>query len=167
MSNNIKHIEIEGRRFGIKKFDAKTSLKVSKLIIAKILPVFDQFVPLLSGGDVNNIQKELTTKASANIEEFINLESISKALDMMTDEDIDKIIDVSLKHCYEQLAAGQTQVLSPFGVYSVPDVEDDPILVMRLTVEAIMWSIAGFFDVNRLSSILKPLAGILSQSAPM
>lgn len=163
MSNQIKFIEIEDRKFSIKKFDAKTSLKISKLIIAKILPVFEGVLPSLNSTDANNLRTEIAD----NTEEFISLEGISKALELITDEDLDKIIDASLMSCYELLPAGQVQVLNKNGTYGVATVENDPLLVMRLTAEAVIWSIGGFFDADRLTSLLKPMAVLFKPDAVM
>lgn len=53
-----KQIEVEGRKFSIYKYPAFVSIKIGKMLISKILPVFQSFVPLIielvksdTGGD--------------------------------------------------------------------------------------------------------------------
>jgi hypothetical protein len=150
----MKRIEVEGRQFSIRKFDAKSSVKISKLLIAKILPVFDKVMPLLSQGlDAGSLSGAMDASV------------IAGALDLIRDEDLDKIFDTSLKHCYEDLPAGQAQVMGANGLYGVADLEDDPLLALRLVAEAVMWSVEGFFDASRLGSVLSPLFGMLRQKA--
>lgn len=43
-----KNIEIEGRKFVVKKYTAMDGLKVAKLILAKVIPIFQDFVPLVT-----------------------------------------------------------------------------------------------------------------------
>jgi hypothetical protein len=145
--DNTKIIEIDDRKFELRKMDAKAALKVAKLIVSKIMPIADAAVAS-SGFGLNDIR----------------LSSVSKALDAMTDDELDKIIDIALRHCYEVLRAGAVQIYNANGTYGVENIENDPLLVLRLTIESAAWSIGSFFDGDRLKSILAPLLGIF-QSA--
>jgi hypothetical protein len=158
---------ISSREFGLEKLDAKASLKVSKLLIAKILPMLDTFMPAVFGtvmnafslaklGEVDNLEDMLSA---------INLESVSRSLDLIDDNDLDKIIDISLRHCYEKLPAGAVKVLNSNGTFGVADIEYDMILVIRLTAEVLLWSVGGFFDASRWISMLGPLAASFPQLA--
>jgi hypothetical protein len=154
MMDKSKTIEIDGRKFAFHKLSAKASIKVGKLVLAKILPVFDKILPMItSTSDWRSIQ----------IDDAIDLATISHSLDMIEDRDLDKIIDSALANTYEVLRGGHVAVLNPDGTYGVQDVEDDPIIVIRLTAESLIWSLQGFFDGNRLSSLLAPLGGLLPQ----
>ncbi|MDU5080229.1 phage tail assembly chaperone [uncultured Tissierella sp.] len=148
-----KIIEIEGRRFRITKYDAATAIKLSKLLAAKLLPAFNSITDVLFGDKGKKVDMN-------NVSDFLNFESISRALDLVSDEDLNKIIDSSLNVCEEELPAGFTKVKNANGSYAVMNLEFDPVLVMRLVVESIMWGISGFFDVSRLTSILKPLSNL-------
>lgn len=144
-------VEIEGRRFRITKYDAATAIKISKLLAAKLLPALNSIT------DVLFKEKEVDLN---NVSDFLNLESISRALDLVSDEDLDRIINSSLNVCEEELPAGYTKVKNANGSYAVMDLEYDPVLVIRLVTETIMWGISGFFDGSRLTSILKPLSNL-------
>lgn len=151
-----KIIEVEGRKFKITKYDAATAIKISKLLAAKMLPALNSITDVLFS------DKEKVTEFN-EIAEFIDLESISRALDLVSDEDLDRIINASLNVCEEELPAGFTKVKNANGSYAVMNLEHDPLLVMRLVAEAIMWGISGFFDGSRLTSILKPLSNLFPQ----
>lgn len=163
----IKNIEVEGRKFSIKKFTAMDGLKIAKLIIAKIIPVFENFVPILKGLITPNTDgkkgksKETVVddKTALEMLENISLDTIALALDKITEEDLDYIIKKSLQSISEVLPAGENPVMYSNGSYGVEGIEYDTILVFRLTCEAIMWSCGDFFEENRLSSVMKPLFG--------
>ena len=154
--DKIKTVEIDGRTFQIYKMSAKTSLKVTKILAAKILPFLDSFL----GGKLI---------ATDNMDEFlqhISLDEIANAVDKIEEADLDKLIDYGLTHCYEKLPAGLTQVLTSNGTYSVTGVEDDMMMTLRLTVEAIMWSVAGFLDASRWTSTFQGLGTMFRQFTP-
>lgn len=144
------------RKFKIKKLSAKASIKTLKLLIAKIVPVFDQFAAIFMADGETDISFE-------NLMHNISFEKLSVALDLISDEDLDKLIDVALKHCFEILPANEAQVLQNNGTFGVPDIEDDAVLVIRLTVEALFFSFQGFFGESRLGSVLKPLGALFTQ----
>lgn len=148
-----KIIEVEGRKFRIRKYDAATAIKMSKLLAAKMLPALNSITDVLFSDKENLIDVN-------EITDFLDLESISRALDLVSDEDLERIINASLKVCEEELPAGFTSVINPNGSYAVMNLEYDPLLVMRLVAEAIMWGISGFFDGNRLTLVLKPLSNL-------
>ena len=163
MNEKIKIIEIENRSFAIHKFDVKTATKVIKRLISKVMPVFDQALPTAGGADT--VQNKIQV---GNIGDMISFESISRALDKISDEDLDYVFDASLKHTSLVLSNGDhMQVMNDYGRYGVEGVEHDLVLVWRLVAEAVVLSVQGFTDVNRLTSILAPAFGSLASNASM
>lgn len=168
-----KNIEVEGRKFSVKKFTAMDGWKIAKLIIAKIIPVFKDFVPIIKtfirpkppisimgeNGEVKDNETAVSEETALDMLGNISLDTIALALDKITDEDLDYIIKKSLQNISEVLPAGENPVMYSNGSYGVEGIEYDPILVMRLTCEAIMWGCGDFFEENRLSSVMKPLFG--------
>lgn len=162
-----KNIEVEGRRFVVKKYTARDGLKVAKLILAKIIPIFQDFVPLIkkmtdskkspiklqTSGNDTNASSEMVSEVIDNF----SLDTIAAALDKISEEDFDFIVTKSLKSISEVLPAGEAPVMYDNGVYGVEGIEYDTILVLRLTCEAVMWSCGDFFDGNRLGSVMSPL----------
>ena len=163
--DDIKTIEVEDRKFQIRKFDARTSLKAAKLLISKLLPAAEAILPAFAGDDGGD--KKDGAEEGWGFLENISFEKISAALDYISDEDLDKIIDISMLHCSEILPAGPRQVMSKGGVFNVVGIENDFILMLRLTVEAVLWSVNGFFGEGRLKAVLSPLSNSFKLSAPM
>ena len=147
MIDKEKYIEVEGRKFVVKKFPAKTAIKVSKTILAKALPSFSEFSE--------------TVNQSAEGDNKILFKNISELLDRLSDEDLDKVVDTSLMFCSEVLPAGQATVLNKDGTFGVVGAEEDMVLTLRLVTEVLMLNYAGFFDENRWGSMFKPLAVML------
>lgn len=161
-----KNIEVEGRKFVVKKYTARDGLKVAKLILAKIVPIFQDFIPLVKKMINNNksplrfSDKSNDNKESEMISEVIDnfsLDTIASALDKISEEDFDFIVTKSLQSISEVLPAGEAPVMYSNGVYGVENIEYDTVLVLRLTCEAVMWSCGDFFDGNRLTSVMSPL----------
>ncbi len=158
---------ISRRRFKIQKYPAMDGLKIAKVFIAKILPVFQTFIPLIGearkigkGGDSGSVLDNMLD----NLGQYLSLEGIADTLDKIDPDDLDYIMSMSLRNVFEVLPAGDAQVLNPDGTYGVNDVEFDTMLVLRLVCEVIMWGVGDFFDGNRWASIMSPLSSSLSRS---
>ena len=147
----IKLIEVEGRKFQIKKMSSEAAVTVTLLLSSKVLPFFDAIVPLLSMGSEN--MDEMIEK--------LNFVEIAKHLGNFEESDVKKLFGYGLTNCYEQLSAGPVQVMNPNGTYGVSDAEDDVILALRLVIEGIMHGVSGFFTASRWTSMFPMLAGAL------
>ena len=162
MARNImKTIEVEGRTFVVKKYPVEEGFIIAKLLMAKILPMFESFMPLIvesqKGSGVN------AESVLANLGEHLSLSHIAEALDKVTPADLKHIIRKSLQSAFEILPAGEAQVINDNGTYGVLDVEYDYLLVLRLVCEVVMLGAGDFFDGNRLTSIMSPLFSFLQQ----
>ena len=158
----LKFVEVNGRKFAIMKMSAKNSLKVARLLTAKVLPFLDSFMELFKNGDL------LDENSEASLDDFlsvISLDVIAEALDKVDDADLDKLINFGLSHCYEVLPAGQMLVLNQNGTYGVSGIDDDAMFTLRLTIEAIAWSVQGFFDASRWTSMFQGMASFFQQNA--
>lgn len=140
MANDIfTKVTINDRVFLIQKFDAKTGLKLARLIVAKAAPI----IPLID-----------TERAAASIAEDERVfKAVGDILGTLEDKDIDDLVDKCLRVCYEDLPAGKQAVIDETGHYGVEGVEYDLKLTIRLCFEAIKWGAADFFDGNLLASI--------------
>jgi len=153
------------RQFMVKKFDARLGIKVKFLLVSKILPMIDMVMPMFFGGNVSmaNVNEEGFLD---NVLSAIDLDRLGAVIGMIEDKDLDKLINYSLSHCFEQLPAGPVRVLNQDGTYGVKDVEHDGIFMLRLVVEAVWWGMEGFFKGSRWSSIFKPMAALFPQNTP-
>jgi len=162
MSTKTKLITIEGRGFQISKFTPLVGIVIAKTFLAKVLPVFQGFLPMIKkaiAGDTESAEDLL-----ANIDQFLNFDALSVALDKVSPSDLEYVMNRSLMCCHELLSAGPAQVLNPDGSYGVPDVEDDIVLALRLVCESVMWGLGDFFDAERCVSLLKPLSSSWPQN---
>lgn len=133
MSTNLyTNITIGEDTYSIKKFPAKTGLKLARLVIAKAAPL----IPLL---DTPKAKVE-----SAAQDDHV-YEAVGTILDSLSDEDIDDLVDKCLRVCYLNLPAGPAPVIDEFGNYGVENVEYDMSLTIRLCFEAIKWGASDFF----------------------
>lgn len=144
MATNIyTNIEIDGASYSIKKFTAKTGLKMARLVLAKLAPI----IPMLD--------------PTASTEDKL-YETLAEIFDSLSDADIDNIVDKCLRVCYVPLAAGLQPIIDETGHYGVEDVEHDLMLTLRLCFEAIKWGASDFFGEK--SSALKGILGQLGLS---
>lgn len=140
MATNIyTNITIGEQEYSIKKFTAKTGLKIARFVLAKLAPI----IPLLDSSE--STEDKLYT-------------TLSEILETLSDNDIDDLVDKCLRVCYVSLPAGPQPIIDETGHYGVEDVEYDLMLTLRLCFEAIKWGASDFFGEK--GSALK---GILAQ----
>lgn len=134
------NITIGEDTYAIKKFPAKTGLKLARLVIAKAAPL----IPLLDTpkANPNATAKEKAEKAAQDDHIY---EAVGTILDSLSDEDIDDLVDKCLRVCYLSLPAGLAPVIDDLGNYGVENVEYDMSLTIRLCFEAIKWGASDFF----------------------
>lgn len=140
MENKVKEIELAGRKFRIKKFDARTG----SYLMIKLMGILSPLLGLLAGPKKD--------------EEDINYTEVLTPLMKLPEEDFRYIQDKCLGICYEALPSGETKVLDSNGTFGVMGLEDDTATVMALTVHAVMWNVSSFFGGNLLS-----LSGIMGK----
>ena len=138
----------------IKKFDAKTGLKLARLVISKAAPL----IPLLdkiAGSPKQDDEQTKQNAAVANMEDDQLYEAVGAVLEKLEDDDLDALVDKCLRVCYADLPAGKQPVMDESGHYGVEGVEYDMALTLRLCYEAIRWGAADFFGGN-LSFLNRP-----------
>lgn len=138
-------VNIRDQEYVIKKFDAKTGLKLARLVMAKAQPL----IPLL--GELESNQSD---DGNAVVTGPGLYRAVFAILGGMTDEDIDALVDKCLRFCYVDLPAGRQPIIDETGHYGIEDVEYDIPLTLMLCYEAIKWGAADFFDENSYLSTL-------------
>lgn len=170
------NVTIEERNFSIMKFDARTGLKMARLLLAKIAPL----LPYINAdeGEENGAkadeQKQEEAKAVKALAASFKVKmdkdneqglfsTVGVLLEKLDDDTIDYIIDKCLTHCFELLPAGQQPVLYPSGIYGVEGVKESITLTVRLCYEAIKWGASDFFG-GKNSALLQKLKELGKQS---
>lgn len=151
-SQHRKTILIDDRQFVIQKFSAMTGLKITKVLTSKLLPMIGGAASLLTS------EKDSKDFVMENLPAIFSPSGITAALDSVSGDDLDYIVQNSLMHCAEQLADGPCPVLRENGTFGIGDVQYNIPLTLRLTCEAVLWGLGDFFDASRLVSVLTPLA---------
>lgn len=166
MDKLYTHVTIKEQDFCIKKFTAKTGLKIARMVIAKAAPLIPFLEKMSTGkkpapanGEAIEQPKEEPMTAE---EEQRMYDAVGTLMESLSDEDMDTLVDHCMRVCYLNLPAGLQEVLDETGHYGVPDVEYDMMLTLRLCVEAIKWGASDFFgDKNSALSQMIGRAGSL------
>lgn len=140
-TNLYTDVLIGDTTYTIRKFDAKTGLKLARLIVAKatkLINLFDDDKPSGKG-------KKKAAAENADI-----YQTVGTVLESLSDEDLDTIIDKCLRACFVKLPAGLQPVLDENGNYGVEGIEYDMPLTLKLCFEAIKWGASDFFGDNGL-----------------
>lgn len=130
-----KIIELQGRKFKIEKFDALTGSYIAFVLAEKFMPM------------------GLDAKAG--------LTDMPKDRSLMSKQEFMDLQRDCLGVVSEILPAGARPVLNENGTWGVMDIERDTRLVILLTVHALAFNIAGFFDGEGLAELKGSLADIL------
>lgn len=133
-------VEVDGKKYSIRKFDARTGLKLARLVLAKLAPM----IPML------------TEETKGDTDDQQIFKSVGLVLDALNDEDLDMLIDKCLRVCSLILPAGPQPLIDGTGHYGVAGVEYDMGLTIRLIYESIKWGASDFFggkglDLSRLT----------------
>lgn len=145
-TNVFTTVTIGEEQYSIKKFDAKTGLKIARMVIAKAAPL----IPLLEKSEDKTLMPNKPDKPGEDdkigkIDDRAIYEVVGTILDTLSDSDVDDLVDKCLRVCYLNLPAGPAAVIDETGHYGVEDVEYDMALTIRLCIEAIKWGASDFF----------------------
>lgn len=141
----FKEFEVGERKFQVKRFDALTGSYIAFTLFEKNLPVI-----------MGNKDKFLGTKTpDASADSFA--EMLPSTLFKMSREDFTALQKDCLKVCYEVLPAGLTPVIGANGRWGIIGVDTDTGLILRLTIEALLFNLLGFFNDGGLSSLVTSL----------
>ena len=141
----FKEFEVGERKFQVKRFDALTGSYIAFTLFEKILPVI-----------MGNKDKFLGTKTpDASADSFA--EMLPSTLFKMSREDFTALQKDCLKVCYEVVPAGLTPVIGANGRWGIIGVDTDTGLILRLTIEALLFNLLGFFNDGGLSSLVTSL----------
>lgn len=137
-----KDIEINQRRFRLKKMEARTGCYMLFKLTKIITPIFKSI-------NLNSLDDFTLDK--------INITEVASSIFDLPKDEFKYIQDNCLQVIEELLPAGPAKVLEQSGKYGVLDIEFDTGLVMNLTIQSLIFNVSGFFEGSPLSSIIKGL----------
>lgn len=141
----FKTIDIDGRKFILCKFNAKSGSYILFKLMGILAPIFK---------DIKEIKDT----------EDINLTELATSLFSLPETEFRYIQDNCLMSVKETLQSGPVQILNEFGTWGVEDIEFDTQLVLDLTLKTLVFNIAPFFKGSQLSSMTKGLTSSLQSS---
>lgn len=139
---NFKKIQIQGRNFIIRKFDALTGSYTVLKIGALFAPLFKNID--FSKIDINSEDKMKNISA-------IDLTGIGASLSTLKEEDYLYVQRKCLQVCYEDLPAGSAQVLKENLSFGVAEIDSKTVLA--LMIQTILFNVTDFFPANLLDLI--------------
>lgn len=143
-----KDIDLAGRTWRIRKFDALTGSYVA----AKLMGKLGAILAGIAGGGVNNPAAIATA-----ISEALSSMSKTEFLDLEAD---------ALSVVGEVTALSGQEVVLPIrlasGAWGVPGIEDDLLTVMALVSHSLIFNVSPFFDGDALKALITSFSWVTS-----
>jgi hypothetical protein len=131
-----KIVEIQGRKFEIRSFDAFTGSYIAFTLMEKMLPMgMEAKVMNAVKADGGDAAVSLPSRALMSKGEFIAFQ-----------RDVLSVVG-------EVLPARTAPLFNENGSWGVADIEDNAMLVIMLTIHALVFNIAGFFTGDGLKEL--------------
>lgn len=138
-----KTVTVQGRTFEIRSFDAMTGSYIAYLLLEKMLP--------------QGMEKAMTAEGVSALP--AGRQPMSKAEFTALQKDVLSVVG-------EVLPARTAPILNKNGSWGVADMEDNPLLVLILTVQALAFNIGGFFGGGGLKELQTALSDIVPPNMP-
>ena len=131
-----KIVEIQGRKFEIRSFDAFTGSYIAFTLMEKMLPMgMEAKVMNAVKADGGDAAVSLPSRALMSKGDFIAFQ-----------RDVLSVVG-------EVLPARTAPIFNENGSWGVADIEDNAMLVILLTIHALVFNIAGFFTGDGLKEL--------------
>ncbi|GED34034.1 hypothetical protein P9G84_22355 [Brevibacillus centrosporus] len=145
---SYKDVEVNGRKFRVKKFPARVGSFMIIKLTAILAPMLASIKPSPSAKSVEDVNLE-----------NLDITGIMGHLSSVSEKDFTYIQDQALRVCFELLPAGPARVINEDGSFGIEDIEDDTATIMALTVHALGFNLSSFFQGSGLHGLV---AGLIS-----
>ena len=140
-----KTVEIQGRKFTIRTFDAFTGAYIAFTLMEKMMPM----------GMEEKVTK--TLQAEGKNPEFM----LPQSRALMTKGEFNSFIRDCLTVVSEQLAGRDAPILNKNGSWGVADIENNTMLLILLVINALTFNIADFFTGDGLKDLQSSLQDLM------
>ena len=147
MRQTEKTVEVQGRKFKIKAFDAMTGSYIAFTLFEKMLPAGMEGKILTQMG-----------RDSSPLPQGRQLMSKQEFFDFQKD---------CLSVVSEVLKGRDAPVIESNGHWGVPDIENNTVLVLTLTLHALAFNVADFFGGDGLKELLSSVRDLIPSNMPM
>lgn len=134
-----KVFDFGDRHWRIGKFDARTGSYIAYKLMGEMLPM---------GIKIDGVKAPEGSPTMSKADFF----------DLQND---------CLKICAELLQAGPAPVMNENGSWGVEGIENDAKLALTLTIHALTWNIADFFDASLLQGLAAGFTNLIPPTAKM
>lgn len=145
MRETSKRVKVQGREFEIRAFDALTGSYIAYTILQKVLPA----------------------GMESQVQEMADMPDMPKDRTVMTKKEFLGLQKDVLSVVYEVLPARTAPILNRNGSWGVADIENNTLLVLILTIQALAFNIGSFFGEGGLSELQTALHDLLPVNTPM
>ena len=142
MRETSKRVKVQGREFEIRAFDALTGSYIAYVMLQKMLP--------------NGMEKQIS-----------GVPNMPEGRETMSKQEFFKLQKDVLSVVYEVLPARTAPIMNKNGSWGVENIENNTLLVMILTIQALAFNIGGFFGEGGLSELQTALQDLLPSNTPM
>jgi hypothetical protein len=136
-----KTVEIQGRKFTIRAFDAFTGAYIAFTLMEKMMPM----------GIEEKVAKALQAEGKSP-----NL-MLPQSRALMTKGEFNSFIRDCLSVVSEQLKGRDCPVLNKNGSWGVADIENNTMLLLLLVINALAFNVADFFTGDGLKDLMSSL----------
>lgn len=159
-SIDFKEVELNDKKFVIKKFDARTG----SFMLIKVTGII---APMLKGLDVSGVK--IVDGKIPDVEGIkgIDIMDIVSGLTSLTEQNFNYIHDKCLQVCFQNLPAGPTRVMNPDGNFGVIGLDTDSSTTLALVAHTLIFNVTGFFSGSPLGSVLGGLLSSKQSTAKM
>lgn len=146
MRQTEKIIEVQGRKFKVKAFDAMTGSYIAFALFEKILP---------SGMEGKVLSQ---VGASSPLPQGRQLMSKKEFFDFQKD---------CLGVVYEVLKGRDAPVIEENGHWGIADIENNTVLALLLTIHALAFNVSDFFGGDGLRELQSSIRDLIPSNMPM
>lgn len=141
-----KVVELQGRKFKIKKFDSFTGSYILFQILEKVLPMA--------------LENQAKVKTGEGQEQSL-ASLLPKGRMPMNKQEFTDLMRDCLSVVAELLPAGETPVFNPNGSWRLNDISHNTALALGLVIHSLVFNLGDFFAGAGLQELSKNLRGSL------
>ena len=146
-----KIVELQGRTFKIRAFDAFTGSYIAFTLFEKMMPMGTE-------------EKVLATlKAEGKDPEMV----LPQNRALMTKGEFYAFMRDCLSVVTEELKGRSAPILNPNGSWGVPDLEHNTMLVIMLVINALAFNVSDFFTGGGLKDLQSALTALMPSNTQM
>lgn len=140
-----KTVELKGRKFKIRTFDAMTGSYIAFTLFEKMMPMGVE-------------EKVLATLQAEGTDPGL---VVPQGRTLMSKGEFYAFMRDCLSVVYEELPGRDAPILNPNGSWGVPDLQNDTMLVLLLVINALAFNVSDFFAGGGLKDLAASIRDLM------